>query len=119
MLIKTSTYPFGPANKLPDDTIVQRVQFNGRFIDAYKGELIEGDEYYAPYKKGSVNLVQYMEGERLSISYEYDIDNILIRARILRDGAYEVFDTSQGGAGLHKGWLTEALLYLRDQKDNG
>jgi hypothetical protein len=46
MLIKTSTYPFGPANKLPDDTIVQRVQFNGRFIDAYKGELIEGNRQW-------------------------------------------------------------------------
>lgn len=116
MLIKTSTYPFGPANKLSDDAIVQRVQSNGRFIDAYKYELIEGDEYYAPYKKGTVNLVQYMEENRLSVFYEYNVDNDVIRARILRDGAYEVFDTNQGGFGIHEGWLTEALLYLRDQE---
>lgn len=116
MLIKTSTYPFGPASRLPDDTIVQRVQSNGRFIDAYRGELIEGDEYYAPYKKGAINLVQYMEDNRLSVFYEYDVDNIMVRAKILKDGAYEVFDTSQGGFGVPKGWLTEALLYLRDQE---
>lgn len=119
MLIKTSTYPFGPASRLPDDCIVQRVQSNGRFIDAYRWELIEGDEYYAPNKKGSVNLVQYMEDNLLSVFYEYDVDNIAIRARILQDGAYELFDTSQGGTGVHKGWLTEALLYLRDQEGNG
>lgn len=119
MLIKTSTYPFGPANKLPDDTIVQRVQSNGRFIDAYRYELIEGDEYYVPHKKGSVNLVQYMEDERLSVFYDYNANNIAKRARILQDGAYEVFDTNQSEAGIHKGWLTEALLYLRDQEDNG
>lgn len=116
MLIKTSTYPFGPASRLPDDTIVQRLQSNGRFIDAYKHELIEGDEYYAPYKKVTINLVQYMEENRLSVFYEYDADNNMVRARILRDGAYEVFDTNQGGFGIHKGWLTEALLYLRDQE---
>ena len=119
MLIKTSTYPLGPANKLSDDTIVQRLLSNGRFIDTRKGELIEGDEYHVPRKRGSVNLIQYMEDNRLSVFYEYDVDNIVVRARILKDGAYEVFDTNQGGAGIHKGWLTEALLYLRDQKDNG
>ena len=119
MLIKTSTYPLGPANKLSDDTIVQRLLSNGRFIDTRKGELIEGDEYHVPRKRGSVNLIQYMEDNRLSVFYEYDVDNIVVRARILKDGAYEVFDTNQGGAGIHKGWLTEALLYLRDQRDNG
>ena len=117
MLIKTSTYPLGPANKLSDDTIVQRLLSNGRFIDTRKGELIEGDEYYVPYKKGSVNLIQYMEDNRLSVFYEYDVDNIVVRARILKDGAYELFDTSQGGAGVHRGWLTGALMYLRDQED--
>jgi hypothetical protein len=117
MLIKTSTYPLGPANKLSDDTTVQRLLSNGRFIDAYRGELIEGDEYYVPHRKGTVNLIQYMEDNRLSVYYEYDVDNIVVRARILQDGAYELFDTSQGGAGVHKGWLTEALLYLRDQEE--
>jgi hypothetical protein len=60
-----------------------------------------------------------MEDNLLSVFYEYDVDNIAIRARILQDGAYELFDTSQGGTGVHKGWLTEALLYLRDQEGNG
>ena len=57
-----------------------------------------------------------MEENRLSVSYEYDVDNNMVRARILRDGAYEVFDTNQVGSGIIEGWLTEALLYLRDQE---
>ena len=67
MLIKTSTYPFGPANKLADGDIVQRVQSNGRFIDAYKYELIEGDEYYVPTRR--VQSISFSTWKRIAYLY--------------------------------------------------
>ena len=49
--IDVYTYPDGNADKLSQGSIVSRLQPNGRFIDTYVADLIEGDEYHIPEKR--------------------------------------------------------------------
>tara|TARA_R100001463_G_scaffold125834_1_gene183352 strand:- start:13 stop:393 length:381 start_codon:yes stop_codon:yes gene_type:complete len=48
--IELHEYP-SSIEKLSQDTIVSRLQPNGRFVDTYVADLVEGDQFYMPEKE--------------------------------------------------------------------
>ena len=49
--ITLRTVPSTVYDSLAQDVIVSRLQPNGRFVDTYVGELVEGDQFYLPEKE--------------------------------------------------------------------
>ena len=50
-IITLHTVPSSVHDRLAQDTIVSRLQPNGRFTDTYVGDLVEGDQFFVPEKE--------------------------------------------------------------------
>ena len=76
-IIRTSTYPKGPAKHLEQGDIVSRMLPNGRFKDCYVAELEHGDEYFAAQQdipRSDATILAWMEENGIEIQYGMDID---------------------------------------------
>jgi len=84
MIIKTATYPYGPAKHLDGDTLVQRLQViagHQRFVDDYVGSLCDGDEYWIservpdkPKKRTGDQILTWIEENGIDMEFDYDVD---------------------------------------------
>ena len=84
MIIKTATYPYGPAKHLDADTLVQRLQVisgQQRFVDDYVGSLCDGDEYWIservpdkPKRRTGEQILTWMEENGIDMEFDYDVD---------------------------------------------
>ncbi len=63
---------------MDSDEIVQVLQHNGRFKDTYVGEILYGDEYYAPAPEDTPRtgdqILEWMDINGIEIQYGMDID---------------------------------------------
>jgi len=84
MIIKTATYPYGPAKHMDADTLVQRLQVVSgyqRFVDDYVGALCDGDEYWIsdrvsekPKKRTGDQILTWLEESGIDPEFQYDVD---------------------------------------------
>ena len=124
MIIKTATYPYGPAKHLDGDTLVQRLQVvsgQQRFVDDYVGSLCDGDEYWIservpdkPKKRTGDQILAWMEENGIDPEFQYDVD--------MRPESVILY--SKHGQSLvtypyDKGCLREAAEFVMDQKEHG
>ena len=124
MIIKTATYPYGPAKHLDADTLVQRLQVisgQQRFVDDYVGSLCDGDEYWIservsdkPKKRTGDQILAWMEENGVDPEFQYDVD--------MRPESVILY--SKHGQSLvtypyDKGCLREAAEFVMDQKERG
>ena len=124
MIIKTATYPYGPAKHLDADTLVQRLQVvsgQQRFVDDYVGSLCDGDEYWIservsdkPKKRTGDQILAWMEENGIDPEFQYDVD--------MRPESVILY--SKHGQSLvtypyDKGCLREAAEFVMDQKEHG
>ena len=103
-IIKTSTYPNGPAKHLDLNDVVQLLLSNGRFKDSYVGELTEGDEYYAPSPREKprtdADRWAYMVEHKLEFIHQHDLD-----------GKIDFIDVDSGVLG--RGVLVQGMTSLK------
>ena len=92
MIIKTATYPMGPAGRMDDGDIVQRINKRGRFVDTYIHDLIDGDEYYAPKEQDRTlsDMIEFIETHNISFMFEYDVDGYPVEVYALSFGECEL-----------------------------
>ena len=124
MIIKTATYPYGPAKHMDADTLVQRLQVisgQQRFVDDYVGSLCDGDEYWIservpdkPKKRTGDQILAWMEENGIDPEFQYDVD--------MRPESVILY--SKHGQSLvtypyDKGCLREAAEFVMDQKEHG
>ena len=124
MIIKTATYPYGPAKHMDADTLVQRLQVvsgHQRFVDDYVGSLCDGDEYWIservsdkPKKRTGDQILAWMEENGIDPEFQYDVD--------MRPESVILY--SKHGQSLvtypyDKGCLREAAEFVMDQKEHG
>jgi len=124
MIIKTATYPYGPAKHMDGDTLVQRLQVisgQQRFVDDYVGSLCDGDEYWIservsdkPKKRTGDQILAWMEENGIDPEFQYDVD--------MRPESVILY--SKHGQSLvtypyDKGCLREAAEFVMDQKEHG
>jgi hypothetical protein len=122
MIIKTSTYPLGPANHMDSDTIVQRLQeVSGqqRFVDDYVGALCDGDEYWIsgrvpdkPKKRTGDQILAWIEDRGIDAEFDYDVD-MRCESVILYSKHGQPLVTYPYGEGC----VREACEFLMDQED--
>ena len=114
MIIKTSTFPHGPAKRQDPANVVQRILPNGRFVDTYVHELMDGDEYFVPHVTCDP-LITMIEDLKLTIERTTDVDGFEVSSTIWggEHGEVEYFSTSQ----MYEGWLFDALNFIKDQED--
>lgn len=111
MIIKTSTFPHGPASYQEGDTVVQRILSNGRFLDTYIHELVKGDEYFIP-KPIVSDFLSIIESMNLEIAYEYDVDGKAVSGVVRNEHSLDLYVQEH----LYDGWLKDALLYINDME---
>ena len=124
MIIKTATYPYGPAKHMDADTLVQRLQVvsgHQRFVDDYVGSLCDGDEYWIservsdkPKKRTGDQILAWMEENGIDPEFQYDVD--------MRPESVILY--SKQGQSLvtypyDKGCLREAAEFVMDQREHG
>jgi hypothetical protein len=124
MIIKTATYPYGPAKHMDADTLVQRLQVisgQQRFVDDYVGSLCDGDEYWIservpdkPKKRTGDQILSWLEESGIDPEFQYDVD--------MRPESVILY--SKHGQSLvtypyDKGCLREAAEFVMDQKEHG
>ncbi len=124
MIIKTATYPYGPAKHMDADTLVQRLQVvsgHQRFVDDYVGSLCDGDEYWIservpdkPKRRTGEQILTWMEENGIDPEFQYDVD--------MRPESVILY--SKHGQSLvtypyDKGCLREAAEFVMDQKEHG
>ena len=124
MIIKTATYPYGPAKHMDADTLVQRLQVisgQQRFVDDYVGSQCDGDEYWIservsdkPKKRTGDQILAWMEENGIDPEFQYDVD--------MRPESVILY--SKHGQSLvtypyDKGCLREAAEFVMDQKEHG
>ena len=71
--ITLRTVPSTVYDSLAQDVIVSRLQPNGRFVDTYVGELVEGDQFYLPEKElplaGDTEILDYLVSNKQRLSW--------------------------------------------------
>ena len=71
--ITLRTVPSTVYDSLAQDVIVSRLQPNGRFVDTYVGELVEGDQFYLPEKElplaGDIEILDYLVSNKQRLSW--------------------------------------------------
>jgi hypothetical protein len=76
--IKLYTYPQGVANKLGQDTYVQRLNELNRFDDCLVVDLDEGDQYFvhprALPSRTPDDILNFIEDKQIDIQYNTDVD---------------------------------------------
>ena len=122
MIIKTATYPYGPAKHMDADTLVQRLQVisgQQRFVDDYVGSLCDGDEYWIsdrvsekPKKRTGDQILSWLEESGIDPEFQYDVD--------MRPESVILY--SKHGQSLvtypyDKGCLREACEFVMDQQE--
>jgi len=122
MIIKTATYPYGPAKHMDADTLVQRLQVvsgHQRFVDDYVGSLCDGDEYWIservpdkPKRRTGDQILAWMEENGIDPEFQYDVD--------MRPESVILY--SKHGQSLvtypyDKGCLREAAEFVMDQQE--
>ena len=77
--LKLYTYPQGVANKLGQDTYVQRLNELNRFDDCLVLALDEGDQYFVHPKelpsRTPEDILNFIERKQIDIQYNTDIDS--------------------------------------------
>ena len=117
MVIKTSTYPMGPAKHLDKEDTVQIVNGRGWLDFTQVGQLVKGDEYYVsnPVDKPRTphELLEFLEESGVEYSIDRDVDwvpqsvdfynqhgNLLISfpygANCLKEGINYLMDEAEG-----------------------
>jgi len=123
MIIKTATYPYGPAKHLDADTLVQRLQVvagQQRFVDDYAGSLSEGEEYWIPgvhmksKKRTGDQILAWMEDSGIDPEFQYDVD-MRPESVILYNKHGQSLVTYPYGTGC----LREAAEFVMDQEGRG
>ena len=123
MIIKTATYPYGPAKHMDGDTLVQRLQVVSgyqRFVDDYAGSLSEGDEYWIPgfhmksKKRTGDQILAWMEDSGIDPEFQYDVD-MRPESVILYNKHGQSLVTYPYGTGC----LREAAEFVMDQEGRG
>lgn len=122
MIIKTSTFPHGPAKYADQDTIVQRLQVvSGRlqFVDDYVGALVDNDEYFVPERaiepskpRTGDAILTWMEENGIDAEFYYDVD-MLCESVVLSNKHGQDLVTYPYGEGC----LREACEFLMDQEN--
>ena len=123
MIIKTATYPYGPAKHMDADTLVQRLQVVSgyqRFVDDYAGSLSEGEEYWIPgvhiksRKRTGDQILAWMEDSGIDPEFQYDVD-MRPESVILYNKHGQSLVTYPYGTGC----LREAAEFVMDQEGRG
>ncbi len=118
MIIKTSTFPNGPAKHLDAGDIVQELLENNRFRDIFVGELAVGDEYYAPNPtskpRTNSDRWDYMVDNKIEFIHQYDVDGKLDCIDIY-SGTFDGTVIVQEQYSLKT--LSEAIDYLMDMDE--
>jgi hypothetical protein len=121
MIIRTATYPYGPANRMDGDTIVQRLQVvagRPRFVDDYVGSLCDGDEYWIPGFHMKPNgrtgnqILSWMTENLIDAEFEYDTD-MMPEAVVLYNKHGQTLVTYPYGDDC----LSEACEFVMDQEE--
>ena len=121
MIIKTATYPYGPAKHMDGDTLVQRLQVvsgHQRFVDDYAGSLSEGDEYWIPgvhmksKKRTGDQILTWLEESNIDPEFQYDVD-MRPESVILYSKQGQSLVTYPYGTGC----LREACEFVMDQQE--
>ena len=122
MIIKTATYPYGPAKHLDADTLVQRLQVvagQQRFVDDYVGALCDGDEYWIservpdkPKKRTGDQILTWLEENGIDPEFQYDVD-MRCESVILYNKHGQSLVTYPYGTGC----LREACEFVMDQQE--
>ncbi len=122
MIIKTATYPYGPAKHLDGDTLVQRLQVvagQQRFVDDYVGALCDGDEYWIservpdkPKKRTGDQILTWMEESGIDAEFYYDVD-MRCESVVLSNKHAQDLVTYPYGTGC----LREAAEFVMDQEE--
>ena len=94
--ITLRTVPSTVYDSLAQDVIVSRLQPNGRFVDTYVGELVEGDQFYLPEKElplaGDTEILDYLVSNKQRLSWTITdfahIDESSVHVYTVDDHAY-------------------------------
>ena len=118
MIIRTSTFPNGPAKHMDANDVVQKLQSNGRFKDIYVGALAVGDEYYAPSPtskpRTNADRWAYMVDNKIEFIHQFDVDGKLDCIDIY-SGTFDGTVIVQDQDALKS--LSEAIDYLMDMDE--
>ena len=118
MILRTSTFPNGPAKHMDANDVVQELQTNGRFKDSYVGALAVGDEYYAPNPKPkprtNADRWEFMVDNKIEFIHQYDVDGKLDCIDIY-SGTFDGTVIVQEQDALKT--LSEAIDYLMDMDE--
>jgi len=121
MIIRTSTYPYGPANKMDGNTIVQRLQVvagRQRFVVDEVGSLCSGDEYWIPGvhmkpgRRTGDQILSWMAGNFIDSEFEYDTD-MMPESVVLYNKHGQTLVTYPYG----KDCVREACEFVMDQEE--
>ena len=120
--IDIHTYPSGPAVRLYDDTLVQRLQVVAgrlRFVDDYAGSLDEGDEYWipdlvyrAPWRRTADEILNWMEDEAIDTDFERDVDGCFKSVSLYNQSGQNLVSYPYG-----EYCLREACEFVMDQEE--
>jgi len=87
--INIYTYP-DAIKRLSQDYIVSRLQPNGRFVDTYVADLVEGDQYHVPVKslppRDPSQILDYIASNLLTFEWIEDLDGDITELVVSEDG---------------------------------
>lgn len=116
------TVPSTVHDRLSQDVIVSRLQPNGRFVDTYVADLVDGDQFHVPTNElppRSADIVlKFIGDNKLNWEWErgfpeHDEPHIV---EIMRDGLNVLIRFPYKHED-HTGALREALEYVMDQEE--
>lgn len=112
MILKTSSFPMGPAKHLGPDYMVQRMNGRKRLVDCYVHDLTAGDEYYVPDEEGRQlsDFIDYIEEHNVSFYYDYDVDGNPESVTALSFGEVELAKMNIGS----EPWFCDFMNYVLD-----
>jgi hypothetical protein len=117
MILRTSTFPKGPAKHLDEGDLVQVINQRGLFKDCYKANLEDGDEYLVPEElepspRTAQELLDYIETNCLEIETFNDVDG-----RPFEVAVHDMWASELWRSDYYVGWLTETINYIMDQDE--
>lgn len=118
------TVPSSVHSRLAQDVIVSRIQPNGRFVDTYVADLIDGDKFTVPQNelppRGADDILAWIGANKIQWEWDRGYPHLdpdeMHRIEITKEGLTTLFKHSYGHSN-HTLALREAFDYVMDQEE--